>query len=146
MADKLGSLAWSGFKLGFGLFSLAGVWTMAVIKNGALWAKDSDEEKRALAAAQESFWSLDREPLPGFKHAFYKTTNGTRLHYVVNQDTGSSPAKNVTIFLHGMYSPAESCRYQTLMDYATNKDQDSPILTSSGATSSNPLPYKRTPS
>lgn len=104
MADKLGSLAWSGFKLGFGLFSLAGVWTMAVIKNGALWAKDSDEEKRALAAAQESFWSLDREPLPGFKHAFYKTTNGTRLHYVVNQDTGSSPPKNVTIFLHGMCS------------------------------------------
>ncbi|KAI4629425.1 uncharacterized protein J4E87_003689 [Alternaria ethzedia] len=101
MADKLGSLAWSGFKLGFGLFSLAGVWTMAVMKNGALWAKDSDEEKRALAAAQESFWGLDREPLPGFKHAFYKTTNGTRLHYVVNQDTGSSPPKNVTIFLHG---------------------------------------------
>ncbi len=74
---------------------------MAVVKNGALWAKDTEEEKRELAAAQERFWSLDREPLPGFKHAFFTTTNGTSIHYVVHQGTGSSVTKNVAIFIHG---------------------------------------------
>ncbi|KAH8639658.1 hypothetical protein IG631_07428 [Alternaria alternata] len=102
MADKLGHLAWSGFKLTFGLVSLAGAWTMAVVKNGALWAKDTQEEKRELAAAQERFWSLDREPLPGFKHSFFETTTGTSLHYVINQGAESSMARNVAVFIHGM--------------------------------------------
>jgi hypothetical protein len=116
MANTLGSLAWNGFKLTFGLVSLAGVWTMAVIKNGALWAKDTEEEKRELAAAQERFWSLDREPLPGFKHAFFKTTNGTSLHYVVNPGTGSSETKNVAIFLHGRCSLCRFIQAPNFMD------------------------------
>ncbi|EDU39509.1 MhpC hydrolase or acyltransferase alpha beta hydrolase superfamily [Pyrenophora tritici-repentis] len=96
----MSSLAWSGFKLAFGLVSLFGAWIMAVIKNGALWAKDTEEEKKELAAAQERFWSLDREPLPGFKHAFFGTSSGARLHYVVNAQEGAE-AKNLVIFIHG---------------------------------------------
>ncbi|KAG9190875.1 hypothetical protein G6011_08963 [Alternaria panax] len=101
MRDKLEDLAWTGFKLTFGLVSLAGAWTMAVVKNGALWAKDTEEEKRELAAVQERLWSLDREPLSGFKHAFFKTSNGTSLHYVINQGADTSTAKNIAIFIHG---------------------------------------------
>jgi hypothetical protein len=101
MTDKIGDLAWSGFKLTFGLVSLAGAWTMAVVKNGALWAKDTEEEKRELAVAQARFWSLDGEPLPGFKHAFFKTSNGTSLHYVINQGADTSTAKNIAVFIHG---------------------------------------------
>jgi hypothetical protein len=101
MASTLGDLAWKGFKLTFGLVSLAGAYAMAVVKNGALWAKDTEEEKRELAAAQEKYWSLDREPLPGFRHAFFKTSNGTSLHYVLNERPGRSAANNVAIFIHG---------------------------------------------
>lgn len=75
---------------------------MAVVKNGALWAKDTEEEKRELAAAQERVWSLDREPLPGFKHSFFKTSTGASLHYVINQGAESSMAKNVAVFIHGV--------------------------------------------
>jgi hypothetical protein len=102
MANALGDLAWKGFKLTFGLVSLAVAYTLAVVKNGALWAKDTEEEKRELAAAQEKYRSLDREPLPGFRHAFFKTSNGASIHYVVNEGAGSSEAKNVAIFIHGM--------------------------------------------
>ncbi|RAR08743.1 catalytic hydrolase [Stemphylium lycopersici] len=101
MSEQLGSLAWGGFKLTFGLVSLAGAWTLAVVKNGALWAKDSEEEKRELAAAQERFWSLDREPLPGFRHAFFETSRGKKVHYVVHDGPESGKAKNVAIFIHG---------------------------------------------
>jgi hypothetical protein len=50
----LTGLAWSGFKLTFGLVSLATAWSTAVVKNGALWARDTDEEKRELAAGMLS--------------------------------------------------------------------------------------------
>lgn len=102
MTGPLGNLAWGGFKLTFGLASLAHVYTLAAVKNGALWAKDSAAEKRELAAAQEKFWSLDREPLPGFRHAFFETSAGQRIHYVVYEGDGSVGAKNVAIFIHGM--------------------------------------------
>jgi hypothetical protein len=103
MSEQLGNLAWSGFKLTFGLASLAQVYAVAVFKNGALWAKDSAAEKRELAAAQERFWSLDREPLPGFKHAFFDTSRGTRIHYVVYEgDKSSVKAKNLAVFIHGV--------------------------------------------
>lgn len=49
-SSKLESLAWSGFKLGFGLFSLAVTWVTIVFKNGIFQAKDTDEEKQELAA------------------------------------------------------------------------------------------------
>jgi hypothetical protein len=50
MAGILADIAWAGFKLTFGLTSLASVWATAVLKNGALWASDTQEEKRELAA------------------------------------------------------------------------------------------------
>jgi hypothetical protein len=100
--EALGDLAWKGFKLTFGLVCLAGAYTLAVVKNGALWAKDTEEEKKELAAAQEKYWSLDRAPLPDFRHAFFKTSNGTNMHYVVNERPGRSAAKNLVIFFHGI--------------------------------------------
>ncbi|USP78465.1 catalytic hydrolase [Curvularia clavata] len=101
MTGPLGNLAWSGFKLTFGLVSLAQVYTIAVVKNGVLWARDSAAEKRELAAAQDRFWSLDREPLPGFRHAFFETSAGLRIHYVVYEGDESAKAKNVAVFIHG---------------------------------------------
>jgi hypothetical protein len=95
-------LAWFGFKLGFGLTSLATVWINAVLKNGVLWAKDTEEEKRELAAAQQKFWSLDGEPFAGFRHAFFTTSTGTKLHYVVNRGEEGFAPQNIGIFIHGM--------------------------------------------
>jgi hypothetical protein len=127
-------LAWTAFKLSFGLTSLATVWATAVLKNGVLWAKDTDEEKRELAAAQQKYWSLDREPLPGYRHAFFTTSTGTRLHYVTNADAESGGAKNIGIFIHGMYSGDEaSIHHPKLIIYW----QAFPTLSSSGATFSN---------
>lgn len=54
-----------------------------------------------MCAAQKKYWSLDREPLPGFKHAFFSTSTGTNVHYVVNADTEASPSRNVAFFIHG---------------------------------------------
>jgi hypothetical protein len=102
MTGILTDIAWFGFKLGFGLISLAGAWATAVLKNGIIGAKDTEEEKQELAAAQQNFWSLDREPIPGFRHAFFTTSTGTRLHYVTNAEENSVAAKNVGIFIHGM--------------------------------------------
>lgn len=103
MSGFLGDLAWAGFKLTFGLSSLATVWARAVLKNGAPWASDTDEDKRELVSAQENHWSLERQPLPGFRHAFFKTRLGTSLHYVTNAnaDEITSTPKNVAIFIHG---------------------------------------------
>ncbi|EUC32972.1 hypothetical protein COCCADRAFT_5427 [Bipolaris zeicola 26-R-13] len=102
MSEQLGNLAWSGFKFTFGLASLAQIYTAAVFKNGALWARDSAAEKRELAAAQERFWSLDREPLPGFKHKFFDTSKGVKIHYVVHEgDQSAQKVKNLAIFVHG---------------------------------------------
>ena len=50
MTGLLANAAWTGFKLAFGLSSLATVWATAVLKNGALWASDTKEEKQELAA------------------------------------------------------------------------------------------------
>jgi hypothetical protein len=128
-------IVWFGFKLGFGLTSLASVWATAVLKNGALWAKDTEEEKRELAAAQQKYWSLDREPLPGFRHAFFTTSTGTQLHFVCNVDPETVQPKNVAIFIHGMffYSHILHMRDELL----THRMQVSPIRSSSGAISSN---------
>jgi hypothetical protein len=97
-------IAWLGFKLGFGLTSLASVWATAVLKNGALWAKDTEGEKQELAAAQQQYWSLDREPLSGFRHAFFTTSTGAQLHFVSNADPETVQPKNIAIFIHGMSS------------------------------------------
>ncbi|KAF3006602.1 hypothetical protein E8E13_007257 [Curvularia kusanoi] len=99
--STLGSCAWYLFKLGFGLFCLAFTWITISWKNGFFPPKDTDEEKRELATAQEQYWSLDREPLPGFKHAFFTTSTGTNIHYVVNANVDASPSRNVAFFVHG---------------------------------------------
>jgi hypothetical protein len=103
IAAHAADAAWYAFRLAFGLTSLAGVWATAVLKDGALWAVDTEEEKKELAIAQKKFWSLDQEPLPGFRHAFFRTRDGTSLHYVVSADAEISSSKNVAIFIHGMY-------------------------------------------
>ncbi|KAF1919088.1 Alpha/Beta hydrolase protein [Ampelomyces quisqualis] len=97
----IAKFAWFMFKLGFGLVSLATVWTTAVLKDGVLWAKDTEEEKDQLAAAQEKYWSLRRDPLPGFRHAFFTTTTGARLHYITNAEAGAPDFKNMCLFIHG---------------------------------------------
>jgi hypothetical protein len=103
-------IAWLGFKLSFGLASLASVWVTAVLKNGVLWARDTAEEEHEFAAAQKKHWGLDGEPLPGFRHAFFFTSTGTRLHYVMNTDADTSTAtsQSVAIFVHGMSLRAET--------------------------------------
>lgn len=58
MAGVLADIGWYGFKLGFGLFSLASIWSSAVIQNGALWARDSEKERQELAAGKIRIPSL----------------------------------------------------------------------------------------
>jgi hypothetical protein len=108
MTSFVTDLAWFGFKLGFGLTSLATVWVTAVLKNGVLWAKDTDEEQRELAAAQQKYWNLDQQPFPGFRHAFFTTSTGTRLHYVTNWGQGGSTPQNIGIFIHGTFACTSS--------------------------------------
>lgn len=97
----IAKIAWLTFKLGFGFVSLATVWATAVLKDGVLWAKDTEEEKKQLAEAQEKYWSLRRAPLSGFRHAFFTATTGARLHYISNADAGAPDYKNLCIFIHG---------------------------------------------
>ncbi|KAJ8110204.1 hypothetical protein OPT61_g6896 [Boeremia exigua] len=99
--SKLESLAWTIFKLSFGLFSLAFTWVTIAWKNGVFQPQDTDEEKKELAAAQQKYWSLDREPLPGFRHAFFTTSAGVNIHYVVNSDPSDPPSRNIALFVHG---------------------------------------------
>lgn len=103
MNELLGKIAWKGFMLAFGFTSLVGVYTTAVLQNGALWARDTKQEKNELAEAQERCWNLMSEPLHGFRHAFHATNNGTNLHYVTNSTPEAARMKNVIIFIHGTY-------------------------------------------
>lgn len=48
--NKLASLAWFLFKLGFGLFSLGFTWVTVAWKNGVVQPQDTDEEKKELEA------------------------------------------------------------------------------------------------
>ncbi|KAF1925575.1 alpha/beta-hydrolase [Didymella exigua CBS 183.55] len=100
-SGKLASLAWLVFKLGFGLFSLGYTWVTVAWKNGVLQPRDTAEEKKELEAAQQSYWTLDREPLPGFRHAFFTTSTRVNIHYVVNANADAPPPRNVAIFVHG---------------------------------------------
>lgn len=54
MGASLGALGWHAFKLAFGLFSLVSVWAKTALSSGTLWARDSDEEKRELAAGKST--------------------------------------------------------------------------------------------
>ncbi|KAF9690933.1 hypothetical protein EKO04_010959 [Ascochyta lentis] len=99
--SKLTSLAWYVFKLSFGLFSLATTWATVAWKNGIFQPKDTEEEKQELENAQQKYWSLDREPIPSFRHAFFTTSTGVNIHYVVNASAEAPPPRNVAIFVHG---------------------------------------------
>ena len=99
--NMLTMLAWKGFSFAFGMTGLVAVYTTAILKDGALWAKDTKEEKEQLDIAQQKFWSLDREPIPGFRHDFFTTSKGTKLHFVVNANADTNTVKNVAIFIHG---------------------------------------------
>lgn len=101
MAINLLMLARQVFILAYGLVAFVGAFTVAALMTGALWSVDSKQEKEELAIAQKRFWSLDREPLPAFRHAFFTTSNGTKIHYIINGDADTATAKNVTIFVHG---------------------------------------------
>ncbi|KAH8722485.1 Alpha/Beta hydrolase protein [Phaeosphaeriaceae sp. PMI808] len=101
IANFLANVVWVSFKLGFGLLSLASTWTTAVLKNGALWAKDTEAEKRELSEAQSMYWALDRDPIPAFRHAFFRTKARTCIHYITNGAEGAPINKNVAIFIHG---------------------------------------------
>jgi hypothetical protein len=57
MSALLADLAWNAFRLGFGLFSLASVWISTALSSGTLWARDSVEEKRELAAGNHLRWA-----------------------------------------------------------------------------------------
>ncbi|KAJ4337993.1 hypothetical protein N0V87_004341 [Didymella glomerata] len=100
-SSRLASLAWFVFKLGFGLFSLGFTWVTVAWKNGVFQPADTDEEKKELQSAQQKYWSLDREPLPSFRHAFFTTSTGVNIHYVVNANADAPPSRNVAIFVHG---------------------------------------------
>ncbi|KAF2125806.1 alpha/beta-hydrolase [Dothidotthia symphoricarpi CBS 119687] len=98
----IADLAWWVFKTSFGLISLASIWVRASMHSGPPWAKDTEQEKKALGEAQDARWSLIREPIAGFRHAFYRTRKGARLHYVVNRGVEEkSEGRNVAIFIHG---------------------------------------------
>ncbi|KAF2628049.1 alpha/beta-hydrolase [Macroventuria anomochaeta] len=99
--SKFTGFAWYIFKLSFGLFSLATTWATVAWKNGVFQPKDTDEEKQELEAAQQKYWSLDHEPLPGFRHAFFSTSTGVNIHYVVNSNADAPPLRNLAFFVHG---------------------------------------------
>lgn len=99
---NLTTVTWYALTLSIGLISLASVWITAVLNDGILWANDTDEEKKELAVAQDKHWSLDKQPLPGYRHAFFTISNGTSLHYVVNTVAEASLSRDIAIFIHGM--------------------------------------------
>ncbi|KAF2194947.1 alpha/beta-hydrolase [Zopfia rhizophila CBS 207.26] len=95
------ALLWRGFRFAFGMFSLLSLSAVAIFRDGALFQRPSKKEKEELTAAQEKFWDLSKNPLPGLNHKFVTLKNGIKLHYVVNHGPDSPNWKNVTIFIHG---------------------------------------------
>ncbi|KAF2275445.1 alpha/beta-hydrolase [Westerdykella ornata] len=117
----LGTLALRGFSFAYGLVGFVLLTATAALRDGAFTrnrrpSEKEDEEfekgtfpSRLVSAhmankqlAQKLYWDLSNNPLPGFKHMFYKLENGVQLHYVTNAvgpNLGSG--KNVAIFIHG---------------------------------------------
>ncbi|KAF1958358.1 alpha/beta-hydrolase [Byssothecium circinans] len=115
----LEKLSWRLVGLGWGLFNFFSFLIFGGIVQRGFFKWPSKEEKGKLSAAQEKYWSLDREPLPGFKHAFLKLRNGLKLHYVVNVDEVTE-AKNVAVFIHGF--PDSFLLWRNLLSSASVKD------------------------
>ncbi|CAI6333841.1 unnamed protein product [Periconia digitata] len=94
-------LAWQLFGLAWGLFNLTFLLILGGIVEGGFFKVTSKEGKSDLdAVAQKRYWDVDREPLPGFRHAFCTLRNGLRLHYAVNCREVKE-ARNVAVFIHG---------------------------------------------
>ncbi|KAH9873363.1 hypothetical protein J1614_005761 [Plenodomus biglobosus] len=88
--------------LGIGLVSLVTAWCYATLENRTLWPEDTQEQREHLNSAQDRFWNLDREPLAGFRHAFFKTRRNVQLHYIINDVKKSDDvSKPLVVFIHG---------------------------------------------
>jgi hypothetical protein len=103
--ESLEKLTWRLLWLGWGLTNLGIFLCLGGIVQGGFFRRPSKEEKSELQAAQRRYWSLQRDPLPGFRHAFVTLRNGLKLHYVVNAEVVTK-AKNVAVFIHGEPSSA----------------------------------------
>lgn len=110
-------LVWRLLGVSWGLINVIILMFLGGIVQGRFLKTTTKEEKTELEAgkllppiyvwfeilnciARNRYWSLEREPLPGFRHAFCTLRNGLKLHYVIN-DRGMKQAKNVAVFLHG---------------------------------------------
>ncbi|PVI02924.1 alpha/beta-hydrolase [Periconia macrospinosa] len=93
-------LAWRLLGVSWALINVTILMFLGGVVQGRFFKITTKEEKAELEAARNRYWSLDREPLPGFRHSFCTLRNGLKLHYVVN-DRGVEQVKNVAVFLHG---------------------------------------------
>ncbi|KAF1996528.1 alpha/beta-hydrolase [Amniculicola lignicola CBS 123094] len=97
----LRQIALRGASFAWGMVGLLGLLGTAACKDKMFFQGFTSAQKKELAVAQERYWDLATEPIPGFKHAFVTLKNGVRLHYVVNTRAGKTKNKNVAVFVHG---------------------------------------------
>ncbi|KAF2114422.1 Alpha/Beta hydrolase protein [Lophiotrema nucula] len=100
VGSVLGDLAWRTFAFCFGIFNFIAMAFVAGTRDDAFSDRTHDHEKMELADAQEKYWDLQLSPFAGFKHKFFTTRNGVKLHYVTNAKEGTKSGK-IAIFIHG---------------------------------------------
>jgi alpha/beta hydrolase fold len=101
----------------FGFFSL-GLYFALSVSGGEFFRKyeEKDKLRYAISKLQETYpycrqllttlpvrdqlWNLNKSPLPGFSHHFFRLRNGLKLHYIANKPRRPQ-AGNLVIFLHG---------------------------------------------
>jgi hypothetical protein len=92
MISSLATMAAAGFKLGFGLTSLVTVWTTAVLRDGALFAKDTEQAKDELASGTCSSHMPSRMLLTA--HQLSRGSGAsTANHYLALGMPSSPPAR-----------------------------------------------------
>ncbi|KAF2092334.1 alpha/beta-hydrolase, partial [Saccharata proteae CBS 121410] len=79
---------------------IVSLWIGTAIRDGSIFRRPSPQAKKELAAARDKLWNLAKEPLPGFKHAFFTTPAGVKLHYIIST-TPVPPTANLVVFFHG---------------------------------------------
>jgi hypothetical protein len=126
----LGQIALQGASFAWGMVGLVGLLGTAAYKDKLFFRGFTSAQEQELAGAQERYWDLATEPMPGFKHAFVTLKNGVRLHYVVNTRAGKARNKNVAVFVHGMWSGGGGVDDEPRMLIVV---QGSPTRTSCGA-------------
>ncbi|KAF2712839.1 alpha/beta-hydrolase [Pleomassaria siparia CBS 279.74] len=99
--SRLGELAWWGFHFAYGMFYLCSLVGIVAFRDGGFTKKITQEEDEELAKAQAKYWTLSKSPLPGFRHDFFTTKDGLKLHYVVNANDEAVASGNIAIFIHG---------------------------------------------